>query len=150
MDDARSHLLGVSVDEEGTSSTFRALREFFGHQGSAGEPLYRSRSHYFSRRNASRRSIRALSHVSAVRSRRLGIEHIGCLFAGSARPSDLHVRNANKIWLIKELAKAGIDEIDAANTWIRDRLPASALRALPRPAALPEIASGSWSPTRTR
>jgi transposase len=140
MDDATSMIYSAFlVEEEGTASTLRALLEVFTTQGLPSS-LYTDRgSHYFYTPTADgpvdkerlTQVGRALKH--------LGIEHIPA-YSPEARGRSERMFGTLQDRLIKELAKAGITAIDAANRWLREfYLPAHNAR-FARPAALPESA----------
>lgn len=140
MDDATSTIYSAFlVEEEGTASTLQALLEVFTAKGLPGS-LYSDRgSHYFYTPKADgpvdkdrlTQVGRALKH--------LGIEHIPA-YSPEARGRSERMFGTLQDRLIKELAKAGIREIDAANAWIRDvYLPAHNTR-FAKPAAVPETA----------
>jgi transposase len=146
MDDATSTIYSAFlIDEEGTESTFRALLEVFTAHGLPSS-LYTDRgSHYFHTPQADgpvdkerlTQVGRALKH--------LGIEHIPA-YSPEARGRSERMFGTLQDRLIKELAKASIREIDAANAWIRDiYLPAHNARfakasTSAQPAALAESA----------
>ena len=127
------------VEEEGTASTLQALLEVFSAHGLPSS-LYTDRgSHYFHTPEADgpvdktrlTQVGRALKH--------LGVEHIPA-YSPEARGRCERMFGTLQDRLIKELAKAGITEIDAANRWIREvYLPAHNAR-FAKPAALPESA----------
>jgi transposase len=138
MDDATSRLYSAFlVEEEGTASTLQALLEVFTEHGLPSS-LYTDRgSHYFHTPTADgpvdkehlTQVGRALQH--------LGIAHIPA-YSPEARGRSERMFGTLQDRLIKELAKAGIAEIEAANRWIRAvYLPAHNAR-FARPAALPE------------
>lgn len=140
MDDATSTIYSMFlVEEEGTASTFRALHEVFTAKGLPSS-LYTDRgSHYFHTPEAhgavdkSRLTQvgRALEH--------LGIEHIPA-YSPEARGRSERMFGTLQDRLIKELAKAGITDIAAANAFIRDvYLPVHNGR-FAKPAAVPESA----------
>jgi transposase len=140
MDDATSRLYSAFlVEEEGTASTFRALLEVFTQHGLPSS-LYTDRgSHYFHTPTADgpvdKHNLtqvgRALKH--------LGIEHIPA-YSPEARGRSERMFGTLQDRLIKELAKAAMTGIDAANRWIREvYLPAHNAR-FARPATLPESA----------
>jgi transposase len=140
MDDATSTIYSAFlVEEEGTASTFRALLEVFTAHGLPSS-LYTDRgSHYFYTAKAGEEVDRErLTQVGRALAR-LGIEHIAA-YSPEARGRSERMFGTLQDRLIKELAKAGITEIAAANAWIRDvYLPAHNAR-FARPAALPETA----------
>jgi transposase len=120
MDDATSTIYSAFlVEEEGTASTFRGCLEVFTAQGLPSS-LYTDRgSHYFHTPEADgpvdkdrpTQVGRALEH--------LGIEHIAA-YSPEARGRSERMFGTLQDRLIKELAKAGIRDRDAANAWIRD------------------------------
>jgi transposase len=120
MDDATSTIYSAFlVEEEGTASTLRALLEVFTAHGLPSS-LYTDRgSHYFHTPEADgpvdkdrlTQVGRALKH--------LGVEHIPA-YSPEARGRSERMFATLQDRLIKELAKAGVTEIDAANAWIRD------------------------------
>jgi transposase len=140
MDDATSKVYSAFlVEEEGTASTLRGLLEVFTQHGLPSS-LYTDRgSHYFFTPTADgpvdkerlTQVGRALKH--------LGIEHIPA-YSPEARGRSERMFGTLQDRLIKELAKAGITEIEVANRWIAAvYLPAHNAR-FARPAALPESA----------
>src|SRR6266853_5580288 len=120
MDDATSTINSAFlIEEEGTTSTLRALLDVFTALGLPSS-LYTDRgSHYFYTPKADgpvdkerlTQVGRALKH--------LGIEHIPA-YSPEARGRSERMFGTLQDRLIKELAKAGIRAIDAANAWIRD------------------------------
>lgn len=140
MDDATSTVYSAFlVEEEGTMSTFRALVEVFTAHGLPSS-LYTDRgSHYFYTANAGEEVDR--EHLTQVGRAldRLGVEHIAA-YSPEARGRSERMFGTLQDRLIKELAKAGIIEMAAANAWIRDvYLPAHNAR-FARPAAVAETA----------
>jgi transposase len=140
MDDATSTIYSAFlIEEEGTASTFRALLEVFTAHGLASS-LYTDRgSHYFHTPQADgavdkdrlTQVGRALKH--------LGVEHIPA-YSPEARGRSERMFATLQDRLIKELAKAGIREPNAANAWIRNLyLPAHNAR-FATPAALADSA----------
>jgi transposase len=147
MDDATSTIYSAFVvAEEGTASTFRALLEVFTAHGLPSS-LYTDRgSHYFHTPQAGgavdkdrlTQVGRALEH--------LGIEHIPA-YSPEARGRSERMFGTLQDRMIKELAKAGLTEIAAANAWIRDvYLPAHNAR-FAKPAALAENAFVAADPS---
>ena len=120
MDDATSTIYSAFlIAEEGTASTLRALLDVFTAHGLPSS-LYTDRgSHYFYTPKADgpvdkdrlTQVGRALKH--------LGIEHIAA-YSPEARGRSERMFGTLQDRLIKELAKAGIREVDVANAWIRD------------------------------
>jgi hypothetical protein len=140
MDDATSTIYSAFLmEEEGTVSTLRALLDVFTARGLPSS-LYTDRgSHYFYTPKADgpvdkdrlTQVGRALKH--------LGIEHIPA-YSPEARGRSERMFGTLQDRLIKELAKAGIREIGAADAWIRDvYLPEHNAR-FAKPAALEESA----------
>lgn len=150
MDDATSTIYSAFlVEEEGTASTLRALLDVFTAKGLPGS-LYSDRgSHYFYTpkvdgpvdKNRLTQVGRALKH--------LGIEHIPA-YSPEARGRSERMFGTLQDRLIKELAKAGICDIAAANAWIRNvYLPAHNAR-FGKPPALPESAFVAAEPALLR
>lgn len=120
MDDATSEVLSAFlIEEEGTASTFKGLREVFEAQGL---PLsfYTDRgSHYFFTPEAGGKVDkhnltqvgRALDH--------LGVEHIAA-YSPQARGRSERMFQTLQDRLPKELALVGIETTEAANVFIRD------------------------------
>ncbi len=119
MDDATSTIYSAFlVEEEGTASTFRALLEVFTAHGLPSS-LYTDRgSHYFHTAKAGEAVDRQrLTQVGRALDR-LGIEHIAA-YSPQARGRSERMFGTLQDRLIKELAKARLSEIGAANEWIR-------------------------------
>jgi transposase len=120
MDDATSAIYsGFLVPEEGTASTFRALREVFEAKGLPCS-LYTDRgSHYFVTPEAGGKVAkhrptqvgRALEH--------LGIEHIAA-YSPQARGRSERVFRTLQDRLPKELALAGMVTVEDANRFLRE------------------------------
>jgi transposase len=153
MDDATSEVYSAFlVEEEGTASTFRGCLDVFGTKGLPSS-LYTDRgSHYFFTPKAGGKVDKEqLTQVGRALDR-LGIEHIPA-YSPEARGRSERMFGTLQGRLPKELALAGINEIEAANRFMRDvYLPAhnarfakppeieeSAFVALADPAALAEI-----------
>jgi transposase len=153
MDDATSEVYSAFlVEEEGTASSFRGCLAVFGTKGLPSS-LYTDRgSHYFFTPKAGGKVDKEqLTQVGRALDR-LGIEHIPA-YSPEARGRSERMFGTLQGRLPKELALAGIDEIEAANRFVRDvYLPAhnarfakppeieeSAFVALADPAALAEI-----------
>jgi hypothetical protein len=138
LDDATSRIYSAFlVEEEGTASTFRALLEVFSGQGLPSS-LYTDRgSHYFHTPKAGEAVDRQRPTQVGRALQRLGIEHIAA-YSPQARGRSERMFGTLQDRLIKELARAGISDIAAANAWLRDvYLPAHNAR-FARPAALPQ------------
>jgi hypothetical protein len=140
MDDATSTIYSAFlIEEEGTVSTFRGLLEVF---VAHGLPLsfYTDRgSHYFPTPTAGEAVDRSRPTQVGRALERLGIEHIAA-YSPQARGRSERMFGTLQDRLIKELAKQGCREIDAANAWIREvYLPVHNAR-FAQPAALPESA----------
>ena len=140
MDDATSTIYSAFlIEEEGTLSTLRALLDVFTTHGLPSSFYTDRGSHYFYTpkldgpvdKERLTQVGRALKH--------LGIEHIPA-YSPEARGRSERMFGTLQDRLIKELAKAGIREIEAANAWIRDvYLPQHNAR-FAKPAALEESA----------
>jgi hypothetical protein len=120
LDDATSAILSAFlVEEEGTASTFRALREVFERHG-LPLSLYTDRgAHYFYTADADEKAGRAgLTQVGRALEH-LGVEHIAA-YSPQARGRSERAFHTLQDRLTKELALAGIDDIEGANAFIRD------------------------------
>jgi transposase len=120
LDDATSAILSAFlVAEEGTASTFRALREVFERHG-LPLSLYTDRgSHYFCAAAAGEKAGRAgLTQVGRALDH-LGVEHIAA-YSPQARGRSERAFHTLQDRLVKELALAGVDAIEPANAFIRD------------------------------
>jgi len=140
MDDATSTIYSAFlVEEEGTASTFRALLEVFVAHG-LPLSLYTDRgSHYFFTPKAGEAVDKQQPTQVGRALERLGIEHIPA-YSPEARGRSERMFGTLQDRLIKELAKQSLNEIDAANAWIRDvYLPTHNAR-FAKPAVIPQIA----------
>lgn len=140
MDDATSTIYSAFlVEEEGTASSFRALLDVFTAQGLPSS-LYSDRgSHYFHTPKAGGPVDKSRPTQVGRALKHLGIEHIPA-YSPEARGRSERMFGTLQDRLIKELAKAGIADITAANAFIRDvYLPAHNAR-FAKPAAVPESA----------
>lgn len=120
MEDATSALYSAFlVDEEGTASSFRGLREVVDKHGLFCS-LYSDRgSHYFVTPEAGGKvSKTMLTQVGRALSQ-LGIEHIAA-YSPQARGRSERVFHTLQDRLPKEFKLAGITTVEAANTWLRD------------------------------
>jgi len=125
MDDATSELYSAFlVEEEGTDSSFRGLLETFTAplDGPRGLPcsLYTDRgSHYFPTPEAGGKVDRTqLTQVGRALAQ-LGIEHIPA-YSPEARGRSERMFGTLQGRLVRELADAGIDTIEAANRFIAE------------------------------
>ena len=120
LDDATSAIYSAFlIEEEGTASTFRGLREVFGERG-LPLSLYTDRgAHYFFTAEAGAVDRKQPTQVGRALER-LGVEHIAA-YSPQARGRSERVFQTLQDRLVKELALAGIDTIEAANVFIRDR-----------------------------
>ena len=119
MDDATSEVYSmILVDEEGTASTFAALREAIGERGLFCA-LYTDRgSHYFHTPEAGGKvSSTALTQVGRALAH-LGIEHIAA-YSPQARGRSERMFATLQDRLPKELRLAGIATVEAANAWLK-------------------------------
>ncbi len=130
MDDATSTLYSAFlVEEEGTASTFQALLEVFTAKGLPSS-LYTDRgSHYFYTPTADGAVDKERLTQVGRALERLGIEHIPA-YSPEARGRSERMFGTLQDRLIKELAKAGITEIAAANALDPRGLPAGPQCAL--------------------
>ena len=119
MDDATSEIYSAFlVEEEGTASTFRALKQVFTDKGMPSS-LYTDRgSHYFHTPEAGGRSPRINTPRSAAPPSARHRAH-RCLFA-EARGRSERAFGTLQDRLVKELALAGIATVEAADRFIAD------------------------------
>ena len=118
LDDATSEVLSLFlVEEEGTASTLRALREVVAEHGLFCA-LYTDRgSHYFETPKAGEKvSKTQLTQVGRAL-KQLGIEHIAA-YSPEARGRSERLFRTLQDRLPKELRLAGIATIEAANAWL--------------------------------
>lgn len=121
LDDATGTIYsGFLVEEEGTLSSFRGLAEVFDAHG-LPLSLYTDRgSHYFVTPKAGEKvDKRATTQVGRALAQ-LGIEHIPA-YSPQARGRSERVFRTLQDRLPKELALAGISDLDAANRFIAER-----------------------------
>jgi transposase len=119
MDDATNVIYSAFLlPEEGTASTFRALLEVFGEHG-LPLSLYTDRgSHYFYTPEAGGKVDRTRPTQVGRALAHLGVEHIAA-YSPEARGRSERLFHTLQDRLVKELALAGIAEVDAANAFIR-------------------------------
>ena len=120
MEDATSELYSAFlVDEEGTASSLRGVREVVAQHGLFCS-LYTDRgSHYFETPEAGARVSKTVLTQFGRALKQLGIEHIAA-YSPQARGRSERVFGTLQDWLPKELALAGIRTIEAANRWLRE------------------------------
>jgi transposase len=120
LDDATSMIYSAFlVPEEGTASTFRALREVFGRHG-LPLSLYTDRgSHYFFTPKAGDSVDRNTQTQVGRALARLGIEHIAA-YSPQARGRSERAFRTLQDRLPKELMLAGITSVEAANRYIAE------------------------------
>lgn len=129
MDDATSEVYSLFlVEEEGTASTFRALREVVERDGLFCA-LYTDRgSHYFHTPVAGEKVSKThLTQVGRALAQ-LGIEHIAA-YSPEARGRSERVFRTLQDRLPKELRLAGIVTVEAANAWLAETYMAEHNRA---------------------
>jgi hypothetical protein len=106
------------VEEEGTASTFRALKEVFSEHG-LPMSLYTDRgSHYFRATKAGEIDRGSPTQVGRALAQ-LGVEHIGA-FSPRARGRSERAFQTLQDRLVKEPRLAGITTAEAANAFIRE------------------------------
>ena len=135
LDDATGAIYSaILVEEEGTASTFRALKETFGAHG-LPMSLYTDRgSHYFHTAEAGGKIDRGRLTQVGRALEQLGVEHIGA-YSPQARGRSERAFQTLQERLVKELKLAGITAIEAANAFIREvYLPAHNARFAVAPA----------------
>ena len=150
MDDATSTIYSAFlVEEEGTASTLQALLEVFTAQGLPAS-LYTDRgSHYFYTPKADGAVDKERLTQVGRALKQLGIEHIPA-YSPEARGRRERMFGTLQDRLIKELKKAGIADVAAANRFIREvYLPAHNAR-FAKAAALPETAFVAAVPAQLR
>ncbi len=120
LDDATGAIYSaVLVEEEGTASTFRALKETFGAHG-LPMSLYTDRgSHYFHTAEVGGKIDRSRLTQVGRALEQLGVEHIGA-YSPQARGRSERAFQTLQERLVKELKLAGITAIEAANAFIRE------------------------------
>jgi transposase len=134
LDDATGTIYSAFlVEEEGTASTFRALKQVFFEHG-LPMSLYTDRgSHYFRTTKAGEIDRGSPTQVGRALAQ-LGVEHIGA-FSPQARGRSERMFGTLQDRLVKELRLAGITDIEAANAFIREiYLPAHNARFAVAPA----------------
>ena len=120
LDDATGAIYSAFlVEEEGTASTFQALREVFGKHG-LPMSLYTDRgSHYFHTAETGGKIDRSRPTQVGRALEQLGVEHIGA-YSPQARGRSERAFQTLQDRLVKELKLAGITSVEAANAFLRD------------------------------
>jgi hypothetical protein len=120
MEDATSGLYSLFlVDQEGTASSLRGVREVVAQHGLFCS-LYTDRgSHYFLTPEAGGRVSKTLLTQFGRALKQLGIEHIAA-YSPQARGRSERLFGTLQDRLPKELALAGITTVEAANRWLRE------------------------------
>lgn len=120
LDDATSEIYSMLlVEQEGTASTFRALREVIAMQGLFCA-LYTDRgSHYFHTPTAGEKVAKAQQTQVGRALAHLGIEHIPA-YSPQARGRSERAFRTLQDRLPKELRLAGITDIETANRFLRE------------------------------
>jgi transposase len=120
MEDATSGLYSLFlVDQEGTASSLRGVREVVAQHGLFCS-LYTDRgSHYFLTPEAGGRVSRTLLTQFGRALKQLGVEHIAA-YSPQARGRSERLFGTLQDRLPKELALAGITTVEAANRWLRE------------------------------
>jgi len=120
LDDATSAIYSaILVAEEGTASSFRALAEVVADKGLFCA-LYTDRGgHYFHTPSAGGRVDREHPTQVGRALAQLGVEHVAA-YSPQARGRSERAFRTLEDRLPKELALAGIADVEAANAWLRD------------------------------
>lgn len=120
MEDATSALYSAFlVDEEGTASSLRGVREVVAQHGLFCS-LYTDRgSHYFETPEAGGRVSKTVLTQFGRALNQLGIQHIAA-YSPQARGRSERAFNTLQDRLPKEFALAGISTVEAANRWLRE------------------------------
>jgi transposase len=149
MEDATSALYSAFlVDEEGTASSLRGVREVVAKHGLFCS-LYTDRgSHYFETPEAGARVSKTVLTQFGRALKQLGIEHIAA-YSPQARGRSERVFGTLQDRLPKEFALAGITTVEAANRWLREVYIAEhnerfAIEAEQEGSAFVADATGAW------
>jgi hypothetical protein len=149
MDDATSAICSMFlVDEEGTASTLRGLREVVARHGLFCS-LYTDRgSHYFLTPEAGGPVSKTVLTQVGRALKQLGIEHIAA-YSPQARGRSERAFSTLQDRLPKELKLAGISTVEAANDWLRENYMAEhnarfSIEAEQEGSAFVPDATGAW------
>jgi transposase len=120
LDDATSAIYSAFlVDEEGTASSFRGLREVVAKHGLFCS-LYTDRgSHYFFTPEAGGKVSKTVLTQVGRGLKQLGVEHIAA-YSPQARGRSERAFLTLQDRLTKEMKLAGIDTVDGANRWLSE------------------------------
>jgi hypothetical protein len=145
MDDATSEIYAMFlVEEEGTWSTFQAIREVITGHGLFCSFYTDRGSHYFYTPEAGGKvSKTQLTEVGRAL-KELDIRHIGA-YSPEARGRSERMFGTLQDRLVKELADAGIETIEAANRFIKETYLAAHNRAFMVEAAEKGSAFIAWT-----
>jgi transposase len=145
MDDATSTIYSIFLaEEEGTSSTFRALHEVIAQHGLFCTFYTDRGSHYFHTPTAGGKVDRdRLTQVGRALGQ-LGIRHIAA-YSPEARGRSERMFETLQDRLVKELADAGIATIEAANRYIAEVYLPAHNRRFAVPASEPGSAFVAWT-----
>ena len=120
MDDATSAIYSAFlVDQEGTASSLRGVREVVARHGLFCALDADRGSHYFETPAAGGRVSKTLLTQVGRALKRLGLEHIAA-YSPQARGRSERLFGTLQDRLVKELALAGIGTVEAANRWLRE------------------------------
>jgi transposase len=120
LDDATSEIYSAFlVAEEGTASTFRAFLEVFSEHGLPSSVYTDRGSHYFFTPKAGEGVDKTRLTQVGRALKQLGIEHIAA-YSPEARGRSERAFATLQDRLTKELSKAGIGDVEAANRWIKE------------------------------
>jgi hypothetical protein len=140
--------LAFLVDQEGTASSLRGVREVVAKHGLFCS-LYTDRgSHYFETPEAGARVSKTVLTQFGRALKQLGIEHIAA-YSPQARGRSERVFGTLQDRMPKELALAGISTMEAANRWLSEVYIAEhnarfAIAAEPEGSAFVADAMGAW------
>jgi transposase len=146
LDDATSEIYSmILVAEEGTASTLRALREVIAAHGLFCA-LYTDRGgHYFHIPKGGEKASRTHKTQVGRALAQLGIEHIAS-YSPQARGRSERAFRTLQDRLPKELRLVGIDDVEAANRWLREHYIGEYNKAF---AIAPEQEGSAFVPDRT-
>ena len=145
MDDATSELYSVFlVEEEGTWSSLRGIREVISRHGLFCAFYTDRGSHYFYTPKAGEKVSKTVLTQVGRALQELDIRHIGA-YSPEARGRSERMFGTLQDRLVKELADAGIETIEAANRFIAETYLPAHNRAFMVEAAEPGTALVPWT-----